>query len=87
MAYEVDLSSRAAREFLKLPRPVQRRLAQKIDLLAEDPRPPGAEKLVGLDAFRIRVGDHRIVYLVDDRSRVVTIARIGHRRDVYRRGP
>ncbi|HXF72423.1 MAG TPA: type II toxin-antitoxin system RelE/ParE family toxin [Actinomycetota bacterium] len=86
MAYEVELSSRAAREFLELPGPVQRRLAQKIDLLAEDPRPPGAEKLVGLDAFRIRVGDHRIVYLVDDRSRVVTIARIGHRRDVYRRG-
>ncbi len=86
MAYEVELSSRAAREFLKLPKQVQERLAPKIDQLAEDPRPPGAEKL-SLDAFRIRVGDHRVVYTVDDSAAIVTIARIGHRRDVYRRAP
>ncbi len=87
MAYEVEFSSRAAREFLKLPKQAQERLAPKIDQLAEDPRPPGAEKLSGLDAFRIRVGDHRIVYTVDDSAAIVTIARIGHRRDVYRRAP
>lgn len=87
MAYEVELSSRAAREFLKLPKTAQQRLAPRIDGLAEDPRPAGAEKLVGLDVLRIRVGEYRIVYFVDDAARVVTVARIGHRREVYRGRP
>jgi mRNA interferase RelE/StbE len=56
-----------------------------IDGLATNPRPPGAAKLAGRDDFRIRVGDYRIVYAVDDRERLVIVARIAHRRDVYRR--
>jgi mRNA interferase RelE/StbE len=50
-----------------------------------EPRPPGAIKLAGRDDFRIRVGDHRIVYAVDDRNRQITVARIAHRHEVYRR--
>lgn len=53
-----------------------------IDGFAADPRPPGAVKLAGRDDFRIRVGDYRIVYAVDDSEQLVLVARIGHRREV-----
>jgi mRNA interferase RelE/StbE len=53
--------------------------------LAHDPRPPGAVKLAGRDDYRIRPGDDRIVYAVDDEELLVIVARIAHRRDVYRR--
>jgi mRNA interferase RelE/StbE len=56
-----------------------------IDALAGDPRPRGASRLVGRDDYRVRVGDHRIVYVVDDAERLVIVARIAHRREVYRR--
>jgi mRNA interferase RelE/StbE len=60
------------------------RIVTAIDGLATNPRPAGAAKLAGRDDFRIRVGDYRIVYVVDDQERLVVIARIAHRRDVYR---
>jgi mRNA interferase RelE/StbE len=56
-----------------------------VDGLAEDSRPPGAVKLVGRDDYRVRVGDYRVVYAVDDDDRLVIVARIAHRREVYRR--
>lgn len=64
---------------------MRERIAAAIDGLATDPRPSGAVKLAGRDDFRIRVGDYRIVYAVDDAERLVLVARIAHRRDVYRR--
>ena len=64
---------------------MRERFGAAIDALAADPRPHGAEKLAGRDDFRIRVGDYRIVYAVDDTERLVLVARIAHRREVYRR--
>jgi mRNA interferase RelE/StbE len=65
---------------------IQRRIRTLIDDLATDPRPRGAEAMAGLDdTLRIRAGDYRVVYAVDDAERLVVIARVGHRRDVYRR--
>ena len=61
------------------------RVGEAIDALSADPRPSGAVKLAGRDDYRIRVGDHRIVYAVDDAGRIVLVARIAHRREVYRR--
>lgn len=85
MAYEISLSHKAVRQFAKLMRDVQARIHPKIDALAEQPRPPGCDKLEGLgDAYRIRVGDYRIVYEIDDARQQITITRIAHRRDVYR---
>ncbi|MHB8689211.1 MAG: type II toxin-antitoxin system RelE family toxin [Candidatus Dormibacteraceae bacterium] len=60
------------------------RIAAAIDALGIDPRPTGSVKLAGRDDFRLRVGDYRIVYAVDDADNLVLIARIAHRRDVYR---
>lgn len=64
---------------------MRERIGNAIDALAADPRPPGAVKLAGHDDFRVRVGDYRVVYAVDDTERLVLVARIAHRREVYRR--
>lgn len=71
----------------KLPVRDRERVEQRIDALAIDPRPPQSIKLVGPNprAYRLRQGDYRIVYEVDDDALEVTVTRVAHRRDVYRR--
>lgn len=59
------------------------RVRDAIRDLANTPRPPGCKKLVGRDGWRIRVGDYRVIYEIDDSTRIVTVVHIGHRRDVY----
>jgi len=85
-SYEVIFSHKAAKAFEGFVRELQQRIVSKIDALAIEPRPPGCEKLTSFKyAYRVRVGDYRIVYAVDDLQGVVSIDRIAHRRDVYRR--
>jgi mRNA interferase RelE/StbE len=85
--YNINLLPTAARDLGQLPRPISRRVTRAIDSLADDPRPPSCEKLkAGAgDEYRIRVGDYRVLYKVDDDTRVVLIVRMRHRREVYRR--
>lgn len=86
MAYRIEVKPSAARVLTKLPRPAQRRIARKIDALAKDPRPRGAEKLRGADdLYRVRAGDYRVIYRIRDDVLLVLVVRIGHRREVYRR--
>jgi len=85
MPYIVKFTSHAARSFHKLSREVQTRLSPSIESLKENPRPPGSEKLKGAnDAYRIRVGDYRILYEVKDKELIVYIIEAGHRREVYK---
>ena len=84
MGYERRATGRALRELRKLPPSIEERVRRAIDGLADDPRPPGCTKLRGRAGWRIRVGDYRVLYQVDDDARVVTVLRAGHRRDVYR---
>jgi mRNA interferase RelE/StbE len=84
MSYEVKITSAAQRQLAALPEDVLRRIDSKILSLADNPRPPGVKKLkaeVGL--YRIRVGDYRIVYTIDDSISTVVVVKIGHRSDVY----
>jgi mRNA interferase RelE/StbE len=83
--HEIRLHPEAARAYRRLQGPMRARVGDAIDALSADPRPRGAVKLAGRDDYRIRVGDHRIVYAVDDAARIVLVARIAHRREVYRR--
>lgn len=83
--YEVRLQREAARSYNRLSGKLRDRITAAIDGLAADPRPVGVAKLAGRDDFRIRVGDYRIVYTVDDDRRIIIVARIAHRREVYRR--
>jgi mRNA interferase RelE/StbE len=64
---------------------LRNRIRAAIDALADEPRPRGAVKLAGRDDYRIRVGEYRVIYAVDDDDSLVIVARIAHRREVYRR--
>ena len=83
--YSLEIKRSAARELERLPTKKDRRLmVDRISRLAADPRPHGSEKLAGDTRYRVRQGPYRIVYEVDDASRIVRVVKIGHRRDVYR---
>jgi mRNA interferase RelE/StbE len=83
-SYRLVIKRSAARELEALPLKVRKRIVTRITALATEPRPNGAEKLSGLDKYRLRQGDYRILYAIDDSSEMVTVVRIGHRRDAYR---
>ncbi len=84
--FQIEFSHRAAKAYRALPEDVRRRIEPRIDALAENPRPRGARKIEGEEAaYRVRVGDYRIVYEVHDRVWTVIVMNVGHRRDVYRR--
>ena len=85
MAYRIEVKSQAVRALERIPNPHRRRIARAIDGLAHDPRPAGCVKLTGADdAYRVRVGDYRILYEIADRVLIVYVIRIAHRKDVYR---
>lgn len=80
------LFTRVARKaFERLPRAASDAIERHIEALRLDPRPDGCRKLTGADdLWRIRVGDYRVVYSIEDRRVVITIIRIAHRKDIYR---
>ncbi len=82
--FEVRIRRSAAKELARLPKVETRRILRRIQALGENPRPPGSEKLAGQESYRIRQGDYRVIYTVDDDLVIVEIVRVGHRRDVYR---
>lgn len=82
--YEVKFATSAAKEFRSLPLELKRRIGAAIDGLRQDPRPPGVRKLVGHERlYRIRVGQYRVVYEVDDKKQFIRITRVRHRREAY----
>jgi mRNA interferase RelE/StbE len=85
VTYRIELETRARREYRGLPNRIREDIAEAIDDLQANPRPPGCRKLAGVEGYRIRTGDYRILYAIDDASQLVRIYRIGHRGAVYRR--
>ena len=84
MGYEVRIVSAAEREMDRLPVAVYKRISRRILTLEDNPRPRGAKKLSGREEYRLRIGDYRVLYTVDDKNGVVTIFAVGHRREIYR---
>lgn len=85
MSYRVDFAAAAAKQLRALDPPVRRRMLLAIRHLETDPRPPGVTKLKGEDnAWRIRIGDYRVIYEIHDRELLLLVFRAAHRRDVYR---
>ena len=85
MTYRVTLAPAAARQLRKFDPPVRRRIQATLELLAENPRPPAATQLVGGSGeWRVRTGNYRVVYEIEDEVLLVLVLAVGHRREVYR---
>ena len=85
MPHSILIRPAAIRDLKALPKQILARIEKAMARLQMDPRPPGAKKLVGYEnEWRLRVGDYRVLYLIDDGFRQVIIARIAHRREAYR---
>jgi mRNA interferase RelE/StbE len=82
--YRVEILRRAQKQLDRLPIQDVERIAAAIEALADDSRPEGSKKLSGRSGWRIRVGQYRVIYEVEDRIRILTVLDVGHRKDVYR---
>ena len=85
MTYTIEFLKTAEKELAALPQDAQRQIARKIEALRENPRPPGVKLLHATERFyRLRVGDYRVIYLIEGRRLVILVIKIGHRKDVYK---
>ena len=84
MSHRVFVLPRAKKQLDALPPQQCSEIEFKIDELRETPRPTGCKKLTGREGWRSRVGDYRIIYKIDDKTEIVTVVDVGHRREIYR---
>ena len=82
--FDLLIKPSAGRTLEDLPRKDRTKISRKIQELARQPRPHGCEKLSGEEKYRIRQGNYRVVYAIDDDQRIVLVVKIGHRKEVYR---
>jgi mRNA interferase RelE/StbE len=87
VTHTIEILRAAQKQLSKIQRREQRRIIENIRQLAQNPRPPGCKKLSGRPAWRIRVGDYRVIYEIHDEQLLVLVVTIGHRREAYRLGP
>jgi mRNA interferase RelE/StbE len=83
-AYKVFFRKSVEKDFSIIPKKDLRKILQRIDMLADDPRPSGCEKLTGQERYRIRQGKYRIVYSIQDNELTIWIVKVGHRSNIYR---
>ena len=84
MTYQIIIQRHAEKELDALETSVHKRIVTRLLALEDNPRPTGIKKLQGQESYRLRVGDYRILYTIDDKSKKVFITAVGHRREVYR---
>ncbi|MBE7438557.1 MAG: type II toxin-antitoxin system RelE/ParE family toxin [Spirochaetales bacterium] len=84
MTYNLLIERRAQKELGKLPGAAYPQMIAALRRLGEDARPAGAKKLQGRQGWRIRIGDYRVIYEIDEGRKLVRIVDVGHRKDIYR---
>jgi mRNA interferase RelE/StbE len=84
--YRIEIKKTAAREIEHLPQNDIHAVLGKIASLADNPRPHGCQKLSGQEKYRLRCGDYRILYSIEDAVLVIYVVKVGHRKDIYRHG-
>jgi len=82
--YKVELRRRVRQSLDKLPKKDHQVVITAFESLEQEPRPRGVEKIRGTELWRIRKGDYRVIYYINDQEQTIAVVRIGHRRDVYR---
>ncbi len=83
-SYRIEWKHSAEKELRKLPAQAIARIVQAVGRLADNPHPPGSIKLAGSEAYRLRVGDYRVIYTVYSDMLVIEVVKVGPRKDVYR---
>ena len=85
MIYKIVISEIALRELYKLPPKINKQISTQVDTLALNPRPQGCKKLKAEKdiLWRIRVGDYRVIYAIEDKIKIVQVRKIGHRKNIY----
>jgi mRNA interferase RelE/StbE len=83
-SYRIEIKRSAAREIADLPKSDCQRVVANVQALADNPRPHGCEKLTGAEKYRVRQGNYRILYEINDELITVTVVKVGSRKDVYR---
>ena len=83
-SFEIIFKQSVAKDLRQIPKKDVARILKRIEALREEPRPPGVEKLSGLEKYRVRQGVYRILYEIRNDELIVVVAKISHRRDVYR---
>jgi mRNA interferase RelE/StbE len=83
-AYKVHFKASVERDFTMIPKKDLKKILKRIDGLAENPRPLGCEKLTGQERYRLRQGQYRIIYSIQDDELIVWVVKVGHRKDIYR---
>ncbi len=84
MTYKISILRRAQKQLAKIPASEYKKVKQAILNLAKDPRPPGSKKLKGREGWRIRQGDYRVIYEIQDDQLIVIVLDVGNRKDIYR---
>jgi mRNA interferase RelE/StbE len=84
LSYAIEILRSARKQLERIAAEHQERVLTALEALAQAPRPDGCSKLTGREAWRIRIGDYRVVYEIDDEAKTVVIVVIAHRRDAYR---
>jgi len=82
--YKITIKKSAAKELEDIPQKDLRKIIKRIRSLARDPKPYSSQKLSGQERYRVRQGDYRIVYSIEDKDSLIDIVKIGHRREIYR---
>lgn len=83
-AYKLFFKKSVQKDFDAIPKKDLKRILNRIEALAENPRPPGCEKLTGQERYRLRQGQYRIVYSIQDDELTVWVVKVGHRKHIYR---
>ncbi len=83
-AYKIHFKKSVEKDLIGIPKKDLKKILDRIELLAENPRPPGCEKLAGQQRYRLRQGRYRILYSIQDDELTVWVVRVGHRKDIYR---
>lgn len=83
-AYKIFFKKSVEKDFDVIPKNDLKKILGRIEALAEDPRPPGCEKLTGQQRYRLRQGRYRILYSIQDDELIVWVVKVGHRKDIYR---
>ena len=85
MSYKISISKQALRELEKLPTKINQKISSAIDQLSKQPRPIGCKKIKGERDYiwRIRIGDYRVLYAIDDKVQIIDVRKIGHRKNIY----